>query len=256
MGKSFVRNHPQMIRLKNIPTRAPNDVERAQTEEELVSLQNRMFELQRLLYANSKHSLLIILQGLDASGKDSTVRHVFSCVNPMGCNVKSFKKPTEEEQKHGFLWRIYPHLPGKGMMQIFNRSHYEDILVPTVHDTHEISVIEHRYDYINSFERHLSNNHTLLLKFFLHLSLEKQQEKLERRISDPRRKWKYDIADTTEQKNRDAYVGVYEEIFKRCSPDHPWHIIPSDQKWYRNYLVAKKVVEKLESLNMSYPIGS
>lgn len=244
-----------MLSLKDCPTKAPKKVERSLIAEELISLQNRMFELQRLLYANSKHSLLIIFQGLDASGKDSTVRHVFSCVNPMGCNVKSFKKPTEEENKHGFLWRIYPHVPAKGMIQIFNRSHYEDILVPTVHQTHSNSIIQQRYDYINSFEQHLHSNNTLLLKFFLHLSEEKQKLKLERRLEDPRRKWKYDIADKKEQKNRAAYIQVYEEIFKRCSPDFPWQIIPADQKWYRNYLVAKAVVDKLEALNMSYPQG-
>ena len=122
---------------------------------------------------------------------NSAIRQVFSCVNPMGCNVKSFKKPTEEEKKHGFLWRIYPHLPPQGMMQIFNRSHYEDILVPTVHGTHKTSVIEQRFDYINSFEDHLHRNGTIILKYFLHISKEAQQKKLERRLKDPRKKWKY-----------------------------------------------------------------
>ena len=242
-----------MPELKGFSTKAPDNIEREVVSEELKKLQERMFKIQNLLYANNNHSLLIILQGLDASGKDSTIKHVFSCVNPMGCNVKSFKKPTEEEQRHGFLWRIYKNLPARGMIQIFNRSHYEDILVPTVHETHERSVIEHRYAYINTFEQHLQKNNTIILKYFLNVSQRHQLDKLDRRLSDPTRRWKYDKADTKEQKNRDAYLKVYRKIFKRCSPQIPWEVIPADQKWYRNYLIAKSVVNKLESLNMTYP---
>ncbi len=242
-----------MYRLKEYSTSAPKDVDASQIKQELTQIQSRLFELQRLLYANSKHSLLIVLQGLDAAGKDSTIRHVFSCINPMGCNVKSFKKPNEVERMHGFLWRIYPHLPAKGMIQIFNRSHYEDILVPTVHGTHDLEIIEHRFNYINNFEQHLTTNNTIIVKFFLHLSEGIQKEKLKQRITDPRRKWKYDIADTKEQKNRKAYIKVYQEIFKRCGPEIPWQIVPSDQKWYRNYLVAKRVMKELEALEMKYP---
>ena len=242
-----------MPELKNHSTKAPHNIERDRVSEELKKIQDRLFKIQNLLYANNNHSLLIILQGLDASGKDSTIKHVFSCVNPMGCNVKSFKKPTEEEQRHGFLWRIYKHLPARGMIQIFNRSHYEDILVPTVHGTHDKSLIEHRYDYINTFEKHLQKNGTIILKYFLNVSEDTQKAKLDRRFSDPTRKWKYDKSDTKEQKNRKAYLNVYREIFRRCSPQIPWEIIPSDQKWYRNYLIAKSVVNRLESLNMTYP---
>ena len=242
-----------MAELKGYPTKAPDNLERAEITEKLKNIQARLFKIQNLLYANNNHSLLIILQGLDASGKDSTIKHVFSCVNPMGCNVKSFKKPTEEEKKHGFLWRIYKHLPAKGMIQIFNRSHYEDILVPTVHGTLDYSYIEHRYDYINTFERHLEKTGTIILKYFLNISEDAQKEKLERRLSDPHRMWKYDKADTKEQKNRNAYLEVYRNIFQRCSPQIPWEIIPADQKWYRNYLIAKSVIKKLESLNMTYP---
>ncbi|MEO1054811.1 MAG: PPK2 family polyphosphate kinase [Bacteroidota bacterium] len=242
-----------MSKYQEYAAKAPSGLDKEHLHEELVKIQKRLFELQNLLYANKDFALLIILQGLDASGKDSTIKHVFSCVNPMGCNVKSFKAPTEEEKRHGFLWRIYQHLPEKGMIQIFNRSHYEDILVPTVHQTLEPSEIEHRYQYINSFEQHLARNRTILLKFFLSVSEEVQKEKLKRRLSDPHRRWKYDKADEKEQKNREAYLSVYEEIFRRCSPQIPWHIIPADQKWYRNYVIAKTVVEKLESLQMSYP---
>ena len=242
-----------MVELKKHPTRAPHNLMRSEIEEELKAIQEQLFELQNLLYANNKQSLLIILQGLDAAGKDSTIKHVFSCVNPMGCNVKSFKKPTEEEKRHGFLWRIYKHLPAKGMIQIFNRSHYEDILVPTVHGTLDSNTITHRYKYINAFEHHLQKNGTIILKYFLNISLEAQNEKLERRLSDPRRKWKYDKSDTKEQKNREAYIQVYKKIFKKCSPAIPWEIIPADQKWYRNYIIAQSVVNKLKSLDMKYP---
>jgi PPK2 family polyphosphate:nucleotide phosphotransferase len=244
-----------MRSLKKYPTRAPEDLVKSEVLEQLKVLKAKLFKIQNLLYANNKHSLLIILQGLDASGKDSTIKHVFSCVNPMGCNVKSFKKPTEEEKRHNFLWRIYKHVPPKGMIQIFNRSHYEDILVPTVHKTLDKKLIEDRYDYINIFEEQLQKNGTQILKFFLNVSQEMQEEKLRLRLQDPGKRWKYDKADEQEKKNRAAYIKVYDKIFERCSPEIPWEIIPSDQKWYRNYLIAQSVVKKLESLNMAFPAG-
>lgn len=234
-------------------TQAPHELSKSKIKKEYEELKSQLFELQHLLYANGNHSLLIILQGLDAAGKDSTIRHVFSQVNPTGCNVKSFKKPTEEEQMYGFLWRIYKNLPARGMIQIFNRSHYEDILVPTVHQTASAAKLEHRYHYINAFEHHLEQQGTFVLKFFLNLSEKKQDEKLKARLTDIRKMWKYDIADTREKHNRQAYLKTYEQIFLRCSPDIPWHIVPADDKWYRNYLIAKIVVDKLKSLNMTYP---
>ncbi len=241
------------MRIIDFPTTAPQDLSEKKTTKKFKKLQDRLFDLQHLLYANQKNSVLIILQGLDAAGKDSTIRHVFSCLNPTGCNVISFKKPTEEELMYGFLWRIYKHLPAKGMIQIFNRSHYEDILVPTVHKTADKARIEHRYGYINDFEQHLQMQGTVILKFFLNLSEEAQQAKLQARLKDPKKRWKYDEADTKEQKNRQAYLETYEEIFERCSPEIPWQIIPSEDKWYRNYLIANAVAEKLETLNMTYP---
>lgn len=240
--------------LREYPTGAPENLVKSEILKELKKIQSKLFKLQTILYANNKHSLLIILQGLDASGKDSTIRHVFSCINPMGCNVKSFKKPTEEEKMHSFLWRIHKHLPPKGMIQIFNRSHYEDILVPTVHQTLDQHIIDDRYDYINSFEQDLQKNNTLILKFFLHISKEAQEEKLRQRLLIDRKRWKYDISDEKEKKNRVAYLKVYQKIFKRCSPEIPWTIIPADQKWYRNYLIAKSVLNKLEELEMQFPV--
>lgn len=234
-------------------TRSPEHITKDSIAGELKAIQSQLFELQNLFYANQDRSLLIILQGLDAAGKDSTIKHVFSCVNPMGCNVKSFQKPTAEERRHGFLWRIYPHLPAKGMIQIFNRSHYEDILVPTVHGTLAEHEIEPRYDYINAFEEHLERNGTIILKFFLNISEAARDKKLARRRSDPRRKWKYDSADDTERKNRSAYLEVYSRLFEECSPAIPWHLVPADQKWFRNYLIAQTVVNRLKALDMEYP---
>ncbi len=242
-----------MTTLDQKATRAPDELEKSATKEKLSYFKERLFDLQNLLYANNKRSVLIILQGLDAAGKDSTIRHVFSGVNPMGCRVKSFKKPTELERSHDFMWRIYPHLPPTGMIQIFNRSYYEDILVPSVHQTHDEETIEHRYQYINNFEHHLERNGVIILKFFLHLSEEKQNKKLDKRISDPSKRWKFDKADKKEQPNRDGYLEVYEEIFVRCSPEIPWHIVPADQKWYRNFLIAQAVVKRLEALDMTFP---
>ena len=242
-----------MYNLNKIAANVSGSVDKVSIITKTTRLKERLFNLQRLLYANGSHGLLIILQGLDASGKDGTIRHVFSCVNPQGCNVRSFKKPSEEEMRHGFLWRIYPHVPAKGMIQIFNRSHYEDIIVPTIMKTHTNQIIQSRYEYINSFESHLQRNNTLILKFFLHISASKQKQKIEQRKVDPFRKWKYTKEDDEAIKMRDHILPVYEEIFRRCSPQIPWLIVPSDQKWYRNYIIAKTVVETLEALEMQYP---
>lgn len=242
-----------MIKLNEINTRAPGSAGKKALNEELTALHKRLFSLQNVLYAEGKHPILIILQGMDTAGKDGAIRHVFSCVNPMGCNVKSFKAPTEEERKHDFLWRIYPHLPAKGMIQIFNRSHYEDVLVPAIHGTLPAAVIEERYHFINCFEKQLLSSGTLILKFFLHISKKEQAKRIEARKQDPHKKWKYDKSDEREAKSFEGYAGVYEEIIRRCSPEIPWHIVPADQKWYRNYYVANRIVEQLEALNLQYP---
>jgi PPK2 family polyphosphate:nucleotide phosphotransferase len=242
-----------MTELEGYPSRAPEGIDKAEIQDQFNDLQEQLFDLQNLLYANKKRSVLIILQGLDAAGKDSTIRHVFSCVNPMGCKVKSFKRPTEIELSHDFLWRIYPNLPAKGMMQIFNRSHYEDIIMPTINNTMSDERIEHRIAYIKAFEQHLQQHGTIILKFFLNISTEAQHEKIMRRLSDPKKKWKYDPSDLEVKAKRPSYIKVYEDLFKRDSELIPWEIIPADQKWYRNYLIAKSVVEKLESLKMSFP---
>ena len=242
-----------MMELDKINTKAPDSAKKKAMNEELTALHKRLFSLQNVLYAAGKHPILIILQGMDTAGKDGAIRHVFSCVNPMGCNVKSFKAPTEEEMKHDFLWRIYPHLPAKGMIQIFNRSHYEDILMPVIHGTLPKADIEERYHFINCFENQLLSSGTLIMKFFLHISKKEQVRRIEQRKQDPLKKWKYDKSDEREAKSWEGYAQIYEEIIRRCSPEIPWHIVPADQKWYRNFCIAQRIVRELEALNLEYP---
>lgn len=242
-----------MASLNNEPTKPRDGLEKKEAEDKTLKYKEQLFELQNLLYAQHKHSLLIILQGMDAAGKDGTIRHVFSSVNPMGINVKAFKVPTAEEMDHDFLWRVHPHAPAAGMIEIFNRSHYEEILVPSVHKTMPKEKIEKRYDIINSFEKNLAESGTVILKFFLHISREEQAERIKERLTLPHKKWKYDPADKREAANWDAYMEVYEKIFKRCSPEIPWYIVPSDHKWYRNYYIAKTMVDTMNGLKMKYP---
>lgn len=239
--------------LHKISTKPGKSIDKKKTEAETLILIDEIATLQNVLYAEKKHSLLIILQGMDASGKDGTVKHVFFSMNPMGISVKAFKAPTPEENDHDFLWRIYPHTPAKGMVEIFNRSHYEDILVPSVHKTESKEIIENRYNIINCFEKSLSDSGTVILKFFLHISKKEQQKRIKARLTRPHKKWKYDPADVREEGHWDEYMKVYEKIFERCSPQLPWMIIPSDHKWYRNYIIAKEIVKILKSLKMKYP---
>jgi PPK2 family polyphosphate:nucleotide phosphotransferase len=239
--------------LKKVSTKATGGITQEEAETELSLFKEDLFKLQNLLFAQQKHSILIILQGMDASGKDGTIRHVFSSMNPMGVNVKAFKAPTEEELTHDFLWRIHPHAPARGMISVFNRSHYEDILVPTVHKLRDSKILERRYDIINSFEKSLTDSGTIILKFFLHLSKEEQKKRIKERIYLPRKMWKYDPADKREATKWSSYMKTYEKIFDRCSEAAPWQIIPADHKWYRNYLVAKNITDTMRSLKMKYP---
>ena len=232
---------------------APDSVNKKDANANLDKLRERLFSLQNLFYATRAHALLVILQGMDASGKDGTIRHVFSCVNPQGCNVKSFKTPTEEEKSHDFLWRIYANLPEKGMIQIFNRSHYEDILFPLVHGLIDKKEMEERQTVINQFEAHLQHSNTIILKFYLHISKKEQRQRIEARLTNPEKKWKYNKSDKEEAKKWGAYMDTYQDVIDGCAKTNPWIIIPSDEKWYRNYLVAKTIVETLENLKMKYP---
>lgn len=245
--------HMSHFDLDQISTRAPEDLSKEVTKNKTALLVDRLEELQNILYAEGKWSLLIVLQGMDASGKDGAVKKVFSAVNPQGVKVKSFKKPTERELAHDFLWRVHQHTPEKGMIQIFNRSHYEDVLVTRVLGLTDDKTAESRFDIINSFEKLLMERGTQILKFYLHISEERQTERFHERLNDPRKHWKYNPNDLKSAENWPDYRHYYRQVFENCGPDIPWIIVPSDQKWYKEYLIAKTIVERLESLNMKYP---
>ena len=214
----------------------------------------RMEDLQYRLYAESRRALLIVLQGMDASGKDGTVRHVMSGLNPQGCRVTSFKEPSTEEAGHDFLWRIHKAMPAHGQIGIFNRSHYEDVLIVRVHQLVPRSVWSARYDQINEFETLMTKNGVTILKFFLHISKEEQKQRFEARLDDPTRNWKFNPADIKERKRWDDYVKAYEAALSRCSTTAaPWFVIPSNKKWFRNLAVSQIIVETLERMNPRFP---
>jgi PPK2 family polyphosphate:nucleotide phosphotransferase len=225
-----------------------------EVEEPLKKLLEEMARLQNLLYADKHRALLVILQGLDASGKDGTIRHVMSGLNPLGVQVVPFKVPTEEEREHDFLWRVHKAVPRLGDIGIFNRSHYEDVLVVRVHDLVPRKVWKHRYRQINLFENILTENNTILLKFFLHISKEEQKKRLEDRLTDPTRYWKFSLDDVKERRYWPAYRKAYEAALSKCSSKWaPWYIVPANHKWYRNLVVAQTIVEALRELKLEYP---
>lgn len=210
--------------------------------------------LQEVLYAQAKYSFLVILQGLDTSGKDGTIRKVFSPLNPLGADAVAFKKPTPPELAHDFLWRIHKAVPPAGIIGIFNRSHYEDVLVARVHRLVPLDRIEARYDQINSFERHLTENGMTIVKFFLHISREEQKKRLQARLEDPSKRWKFSPGDLAERKYWDDYMSAYQIALERCSTERaPWFIVPADRKWYRNAVVARIVRLTLGGLDLAYP---
>jgi PPK2 family polyphosphate:nucleotide phosphotransferase len=227
-------------------------------EEALPEIQKhleKLRSLQYLLYAEKKHSLLIVLQALDAAGKDGTVNHVMSAMNPQGTQVTGFKQPTPEEMEHDFLWRVHPHAPARGTVAIFNRSHYEDVLVARVHKLVSKKVWSARYELINAFEKLLRHeNNTHIIKFFLHISREEQLERFKQRLDDPARNWKISRSDYKERDYWDAYIQAYEEVFARTSKPHaPWYAVPSNHKWFRNLVVSQIVCATLEDLKMRMP---
>ena len=214
----------------------------------------KLSRLQELLYAEAKHKVLVVLQGMDTAGKDGTIKMVFRGVNPQGVTVQSFKTPTEEESSHDYLWRIHRSVPGKGRIAIFNRSHYEDVLITRVHSMVSKDECGERYSQINDFERMLSEEGTVILKFFLHIDKDEQKKRLQARLDDPRKQWKFSASDVAERKFWDDYVRAYEVMLGATSTDYaPWYVIPADKKWYRNLLVASIIVDKLKRLNMKYP---
>jgi PPK2 family polyphosphate:nucleotide phosphotransferase len=218
---------------------------------------DELIKLQHLLYAENRRSLLIVLQGMDTAGKDGTISHVMAGMSPLGVRVQAFKAPNEEELAHDFLWRIHRCVPGKGYIGIFNRSHYEDVLVVRVHDLVPRKVWKTRYAQINQFEKILVDNDTTILKFFLHISKDEQKKRLEERLADLTRHWKLSLKDVEERSYWSAYRKAYEIALSRCStPWAPWHIIPANHKWYRNLLVAEVIVKTLRDFRMEYPKAS
>jgi PPK2 family polyphosphate:nucleotide phosphotransferase len=215
---------------------------------------DRLTSLQDRIWAEAKHPILIVLQGIDAAGKDGTVRHVMTAFNPMGCIVTSWKAPTPIELAHDYLWRIHARTPGKGEISIFNRSHYEDVLVVRVHELIPKEVWSRRFDEINAFEKLLVDSGTTILKFFLYIDPDEQKARFQARLDDPDKQWKFRLGDLAERKLWDSYLAAFEEMLERCSTDiAPWYLIPSNKKWFRNLAVADIVGDVLEALDPRYP---
>lgn len=221
---------------------------------EIEKLNQRLEDLQELLYAEHTHKLLIVLQAMDTGGKDGVIRHVFDGVNPQGTRVASFKAPTPPELDHDYLWRIHKEVPGKGEMVIFNRSHYEDVLVVRVHELVPPEVWGKRYDQINAFEEMLSENGTTILKFYLQIDQAEQKERLQARLDDPTKHWKFRMGDLQERKLWPDYMRAYEDMLSKTSTEAaPWYIIPANHKWYRDFVISTILVNTLEDLHMKFP---
>ncbi len=220
----------------------------------LVALNNELMALQETLYAEHKHKILLILQGMDTSGKDGTIEHVFRGVNPQGVRIANFKVPSQVELDHDYLWRIHKQVPGKGEIVIFNRSHYEDVLVVRVHNLVPKKIWSKRYAQISSFEKMLSEEGTIILKFYLHIDLDEQKERLQARLDDPNKRWKFRRGDLDERKLWPDYIQAYEDVLTKTSTRYaPWYIIPANRKWYRNLVIGSILIETLKNLKMRYP---
>jgi PPK2 family polyphosphate:nucleotide phosphotransferase len=231
-----------------------NSETKARAEAALADEVKRIAKLQEVLYAENKTALLVVLQGMDTSGKDGVIRHVFSGVNPQGCHVTSFKKPSEAEADRDYLWRIHAAVPAKGEIGIFNRAHYEDVLIVRVHGYVSEAQWRARYQEINEFERYLTHNHVVVLKFMLHISKDEQRERLQARIDDPEKRWKFQPGDLAERKLWEQYQAAYEDAMSTCSTEYaPWYVIPADRKWYARWAIARVVRETLEGIGAEYP---
>lgn len=241
-----------MIKLNEIPTDPPEHLDRDEIEKITKKLVDRLGELQEVLYAERKHAILVVLQGMDGSGKDGAVSNVFEECHPNGLAVYSFKKPSEEEFAHDFLWRVHKQVPAKGMIRIFNRSHYEDILIQRVHGWIDDKMVDRRIKAINAFENLLIfDNNTLIFKFYLHISYDQQKLELEERLNEYDKHWKHNESDWKEREHWDEYMRCYEDAINRS--EVPWTIVPVDKRWYRNYVIAKTMVDAMEKLDMKYP---
>ena len=252
MKQSIKVNPP--VRLKDFDPAFSHDLDKEEAQKKAAQLCERIGELQELLNANASHSLLILLQGMDTSGKDGAAKRVLEFVNPAGVETASFKSPSQEELAHDFLWRIHKAVPRYGNIGVFNRSHYEDVLIVRVMKLQPKSVWRERYDQINAFEKHLAAKRVVLLKFFLHISKAEQAERLQSRLDDPRKNWKFETSDLAMRAKWSEFQKAYEDVLNRCStPWAPWHIIPSERKWHRDYFIARTVVAALEKLKLKWP---
>jgi PPK2 family polyphosphate:nucleotide phosphotransferase len=251
-----LRNEPgAQVRLADFdPAYTAEYTKKSDAKKETKRNLKKLRKLQEVLWAEGKHALLIVLQGIDSGGKDGTIAHVMSGVNPQGCQVTGFKVPTEEEIAHDYLWRIHKATPRRGYIGLFNRSHYEDVLVVRVHNLVPPEVWSGRYDQINAFEKLLAESGTTILKFFLFISREEQKKRFEERLQDPAKNWKFSMGDVKERGYWDDYMRAYEEALSRCStPWAPWYVVPANSTWFRNLVVSRAIVEALEGLNLQYP---
>jgi PPK2 family polyphosphate:nucleotide phosphotransferase len=232
----------------------PKGLDRDEAEERFRELADELRDLQHLLYAENRRSLLVVLQGRDAAGKDGTIRHVFGPMNPQGTRVTSFKVPSKEEQAHDFLWRCHRATPKRGTVGIFNRSHYEDVLVVRVHDLVPKKIWSKRFDHINAFERLLSDKGTVVLKFYLHIDRDEQLDRFKKRMDNPKKNWKISDADYSERPYWDAYTEAFEDALSKCSTDiAPWFVVPANRKWARNLVIAEIVADAMKGLDMRFP---
>jgi PPK2 family polyphosphate:nucleotide phosphotransferase len=256
--KEFLVTPGKRLSLADIPPTGTGGYDKKKAaRKQIASLVKRLAERQQLLYAEGKHAILIVLQAMDAGGKDGTIRHCFSALNPQGTRVASFKVPTTEELAHDFLWRIHRQTPARGEIVIFNRSHYEDVLVTRVHGLITQDVWTERYERIRQFEATLADNNTTILKFFLHISKEEQLERFEQRLDDPGRNWKISESDYAERHHWDTYQAAYEDALSATSTDNaPWYVIPADHKWFRNLAISEIVSDTIDELNLAYPAPS
>jgi PPK2 family polyphosphate:nucleotide phosphotransferase len=242
------------IDLNDYDPNATPDYDKESARAALTEIGARMDALQEKLYAGRQAALLVILQGMDTSGKDGAIKKVFDAVDPQGVRVASFKVPTADELARDFLWRIHREVPPKGYIGIFNRSHYEDVLVVRVNEIVPRAVWQARYDHINAFERLLHDGGTRILKFFLHISKAEQKERLQARLDDPSKHWKFSLGDLPVRAQWDAYMAAYTDAISRCNTEYaPWHIVPANKKWYRDVVIARTIVETLETMNVAYP---
>lgn len=220
----------------------------------LKDLNQELEDLQELLYAEGKHKILIVLQAMDAGGKDGTIRHVFEGVNPQGVKVASFKVPSKKEMAHDYLWRVHAQAPGKGEITIFNRSHYEDVLVVRVDELVPESVWSRRYEHIRSFEKILADEGTTILKFYLHINKEEQKERFQDRLDEPDKNWKFSLGDLEKRRQWEQYIQAYQDALGKTSTEYaPWYVIPANRKWYRNLVISNIIINTLKNLEMEFP---